>query len=84
MNGELKLRGVAAWVEVVHTQHIESGQPLLLHRGQIGSVAMTCHDGARNVEFADHHGRAFRILPLRPEPLMFFPDALDFAVAYPS
>ena len=41
MNGEIKMHDVVALLEDVRTKHFESGQPLLLHRGQIGTVVMT-------------------------------------------
>jgi hypothetical protein len=81
MNGKINMHDVVALLEDVHTQHFESGQPLLLRRGQIGTVVMTYQDGAREVEFADRDGRAFAILPLRPDPLMVLHDAPDFAAA---
>jgi hypothetical protein len=42
---------------------------------------MAFEDGAREVEFADRDGRAFAILPLRPEQLMLLHDTPDFAAA---
>ena len=81
MNGEINMHDVVALLEDMHTQHFESGQPLLLRRGQIGTVMMTYHDSAREVEFADRDGRAFAILPLRPDQLMVLHDAPDFAAA---
>jgi hypothetical protein len=81
MVGERNMHNVVALLEAVHTRHFESGQPLLLCRGQIGTVVMIFQDGAREVEFADRDGRGFAILPLRPDPLMFLHDAPDFAAA---
>jgi uncharacterized protein DUF4926 len=48
----------------------------LLRRG-IGAVVMTYADGAREVEFADRDGRAFAILPLRPDQLMVLHNTSD-------
>ena len=79
MNGEINMHNVVALLENVHAKHFESGQRLLLRRGQIGTVVMTYHDGAREVEFADRDGRAFAILPLRPDLLMALHHASDFA-----
>jgi len=42
---------------------------------------MTYPDGAREVEFAGRDGRAFAILPLRPDQLMVLHDTPDFAAA---
>ena len=81
MNGEIKMHEVVALLQDVRAKHVKSGQPLLLRRGQIGTVVMTYPDGERQVEFADHDGRAFAILPLRPDQLMVLHDTFDFAAA---
>lgn len=77
----IKLHNVVALLEHVSTKHFESGRPLLLRRGQIGTVVMIYQDGPREVEFADRDGRAFAILPLRPDQLMLLHDTPDFAAA---
>jgi hypothetical protein len=38
-------------------------------------------DGGCEVEFADREGRAYAILPIRPEKLMILQDAPDYAAA---
>lgn len=75
------MHDVVALLQNVRTQHFESRQALLLRRGQIGTVVMTYQDGACEVEFADRDGRAFAILPLRPDQLMVLHDTPDFAAA---
>jgi hypothetical protein len=52
---------------------------LVLLLGQIDTVVTVYPYGAHEVEFADRDGRAFVILPLRPEPLMVLHRAPDFA-----
>ncbi|MBI3062091.1 MAG: DUF4926 domain-containing protein [Deltaproteobacteria bacterium] len=79
--GEIKIHDVVALLQDVRTKHFDSGKALLLRRGQIGTVVMTYHDGACEVEFADRDGRAFAILPLRPDQLMILHDTPDFAAA---
>lgn len=81
MHGELQLLDVVALLEDVPARHFESGQPLLLHRGQIGTVVMTYEDGAVEVEFADRDGRAYAILPIQPNKLMVLHNAPDYAAA---
>ncbi len=82
MSGEIKMHDIVALLlQDVRTKHLQSGQALLLRRGQIGTVVMTYPDGAREVEFADRDGRAFAILPLRPDQLMVLHDTPDFAAA---
>jgi hypothetical protein len=79
--GEIKMHDVVALLQDVQTKHFESSQALVLRRGQIGTVVMTYPDGACEVEFADRDGRAFAILPLRPDQLMVLHDTPDFAAA---
>ena len=81
MTGEVKMHDLVAVMHDVETKHFVSGKPLLLRRGQIGTVVMLYGDGACEVEFADHDGRAFAILPLRPDELMVLHDTPDFAAA---
>jgi hypothetical protein len=81
MIGEIKMHDVVALMQDVRTKHFESGQPVLLRRGQIGTVVMIYQDGAYEVEFADRDGRAFALLPLRPDQLMVLHDTPDFAAA---
>jgi hypothetical protein len=81
MLGELKMHDVVALLQDAAAKHLESGRPLLLRRGQIGTVVMSYPDGAYEVEFADRDSRAFAILSLRPEQLMLLRDTPDFAAA---
>ena len=81
MTSDIKMHDVVALLQDVRTKHFESGQALLLRRGQIGTIVMTYPDGACEVEFADRDGRAFAILPLRPDQLMMLHDTPDFAAA---
>ena len=81
MIGEIKMHDVVALLQDVRTKHFESGQALPLRRGQIGTIVMTYNDGACEAEFADRDGRAFAILPLRPDQLMVLHETPDFAAA---
>jgi len=81
MIGDIKMHDVVALMQDVRTKHFESGQPVLLRRGQIGTVVMIYQDGAYEVEFADRDGRAFALIPLRPDQLMVLHDTPDFAAA---
>ena len=81
MIGKIKTYDVVALMQDVRTKHFESGKPLLLRRGQIGTVVMLYQDGSCEVEFADRDGRAFAILPLQPDQLMVLHDTPDFAAA---
>jgi len=81
MNGGVNMHDVVGLLEDKRAKHFESGQPLLLRRGQIGTVVMTYDDGACEVEFADREGRAFAMLSLRPNQFMLLRDTPDFAAA---
>jgi hypothetical protein len=81
MNVGVNMHDVVALLEDTRARHFESGQPLLLRRGQIGTVVMTYDDGACEVEFADREGRAFAMLSLRPNQFMLLRDTPDFAAA---
>ena len=81
MNGKVNMHDVVALLDDQRAKHFESGRPLLLRRGQIGTVVMTYDDGACEVEFADRDGRAFAMLALRPNQFMLLRDTPDFAAA---
>jgi hypothetical protein len=80
MNG-IRMHDSVALLEGTQTRHFESGQPLLLHRGQVGTVVMIYDDGACEVEFADRTGRAYAMLTIRPEKLMVLLDTPEQAAA---
>jgi len=78
---KVNMHDVVALLEDKSAKHFESGRPLLLRRGQIGTVVMTYDDDACEVEFADREGRAFALLSLRPNQFMLLRDTPDFAAA---
>ncbi len=75
------MHDVVALLEEVPAKDFNTARPLLLHRGQIGTVVMAYADGACEVEFADRNGRAYALLPIRPEKLMVLHDSPDYAAA---
>jgi hypothetical protein len=65
----------------VRGQHFETDRPLLLRRGQLGTVVMI-YDGMHyEVEFADAQGRTYAMLPVTADNLMRVRDTPDAAVA---
>jgi hypothetical protein len=72
---------VVALLEDKPVKRFDTGEPLLLRRGQIGIIVTTYDDGACEVEFADRDGRAFAMLPLRPNQFMLLHDTPEFAAA---
>ena len=81
MSGQLHLHDPVALLEDVPTVHFETGDPLLLRRGQIGTVVMLFDDGVCEVEFADREGRAYALLPVVPDRLMLLRDSPESAAA---
>jgi hypothetical protein len=63
------MHDIVALLEDVPTKHFDTGAPLTLRRGQIGTVVMTCDGSAFEVEFADAQGRAFAMLPIATSKL---------------
>lgn len=76
-----KLHDVVALLEDTPTKHFEHGQPLLLNRGQIGTVVMIYDGGACEVEFADQQGRTYAMLAVPAQKLMVLHDSPAAAVA---
>jgi hypothetical protein len=72
---------VVALLEETSTTHFQTNQPLLLQRGQIGTVVEVYDDGTCEVEFADPQGRTYALLTLPPEKLMVLRDTPVSAAA---
>ena len=81
MNGEINMHDVVALLEDTPAQHFESGQPLLLRRGQIGTVVMLYDGSAFEVEFADREGRTYALLTIKARQLMVLHDTPELAAA---
>jgi hypothetical protein len=75
------MHDVVALLEDTPSFQFPTNHPLLLHRGQIGTVAMVYNDGACEVEFADRHGRTYAMLTIPADKLMVLHDAPEQAVA---
>ena len=81
MPSEIKIHDVVALLQDHSTKHFESGLPLVLRRGQIGTVVLMLSQDAYEVEFADPDGRTFALLALPKDQLMLLRDTPDFAAA---
>jgi hypothetical protein len=81
MEPEIHMHDVVALLEEVPATHFETARPLLLHRGQIGTVVMTYDGTVFEVEFAGKDGRAYAILPIHASKLMILRDTPDYAAA---
>jgi len=58
------MHDLVALLQEVPTRHFDTGAPLTLRRGQIGTVVMTYDGSAFEVEFSNAEGRAFALLPI--------------------
>ena len=75
MNAEIQMHDVVALLEDLPTKHFDSGNPLLLRRGQMGTVVHLYDGSAFEVEFAGRDGRAYALLPVPREKLMVLHSA---------
>ena len=78
---DIRMHDVVALLEDVPALHFETGQPLTLRRGEVGTVVMTYDGSAVEVEFSAEDGCAYAILPIAPGKLLILRDPPDSAVA---
>jgi Domain of unknown function (DUF4926) len=81
MNNDIHLHDVVVLLEDLRTRHFETGQALMLRRGQVGTVVMIYDGNAFEVEFAGRDGRAYALLPVASEKLMPLKETPELAVA---
>jgi hypothetical protein len=81
MNTKFHLHDVVALLEDLPAKHFETDQPLLLRRGQVGTIVMTYEGNAFEVEFADPDGRTYALLPVQASRLMRLRDVPEYAMA---
>jgi len=81
MNGEIQMHDVVALLEDLPARHFETGRPLRLRLGQIGTMVMTYDGSAFEVEFSGRDGRAYAILPVPAETLMVLRDTPELVAA---
>lgn len=74
MKDQMHLHTVVALGADTRTTHFESGEALLLRRGQIGTVVLTYDDGTFEVEFAEPTGRTYAMLTLTADQLIVLHD----------
>ncbi len=81
MGCDIRMHDVVALLDEIRTSHFESGKPLLLHRGQVGTVVMTYDNATVEVEFAEPDGRTYALLPVDAAKLIVLHDTPDYAAA---
>ena len=75
MSSGPQMHDIVALLEARQVPHFESGQPLQLHRGQIGTVVMTYDDGVCEIEFSGRDGRTYAMLAIDPAKLIILHDS---------
>jgi len=75
VKSEIQMHSLVALLEDVSARHFSTGVPLVLCRGQIGTVVMLYNGSAFEVEFSDAQGRAFAMMPILAEKLMLLHEA---------
>jgi hypothetical protein len=81
MNDEIHMHNEVALLEDMRAKHFDTGQPLMLRRGQVGTIVMTYDGSAFEVEFAGRDGRAYALLPVAAEKLVLLKDTPELATA---
>lgn len=81
MGDEIRIHDLVALLEDTAIHHFETGQPLLLRRGQIGTVVMVYDGRTFEVEFAGRDGRSYALLPIERSKLMLLRNSPEYAVA---
>lgn len=66
----MDMHAIVALLDDVQTTHFETGEPVVLSRGEAGTVVMLYGDGTCEVEFADRSGRTYVLLPLPVDRLL--------------
>lgn len=81
MNTDIRLHDLVALLVDTPAKHFETDQPLLLRRGQLGTVVMIDDSEIVEVELADALGRTYASLPVPGDRLMRLRDTPHLAVA---
>jgi hypothetical protein len=81
VNVQIQMHDMVALLEDTAAKHFVTGHPIVLRRGQIGTVGMTYDDSAFEVEFSATDGRAYALLPVPAEKLLLLRDQPEFAGA---
>lgn len=75
----IRLHDPVALLADTSARHFETDMPLLLRRGQLGTIVMVYDSTLFEVEFADAAGHAYAMLPLTADKLMRLHDRPEAA-----
>lgn len=67
---KIKDLDIVALTEDIKTTHYETGQPITLYKGQVGTVVMDFNGEAFEVEFANNDGTTYAMETLTNSQLM--------------
>jgi hypothetical protein len=81
MNAQIHLHDTVALLEDVPATHFLTSEPILLRRGQVGTVIMTYDGSAFEIEFAGRDGLAYAVMPVQAQKLMVLREIPETAVA---
>jgi hypothetical protein len=81
MNNSIQMHDIVVLLEDMSAKHFETGQPMILRRGQVGAVVMTYDGSAFEVEFAGRDGRAYALLAVPTSRLMLLRDTPELVEA---
>jgi hypothetical protein len=78
---DIRMHDVVALLEDLPATHFETGRPLTLCRGEVGTVVMTYDGSTVEVEFSAEDGCAYAILPVPVGKLLILRHRSDSVVA---
>ena len=81
MNAEIQMHDVVVLMNDTPAKHFETRRPLVLRRGQVGTVVMTYDGNSFEVEFSGRDGRAYALLPIKAGNLIVMRDTPEYAAA---
>ncbi|MGE3272520.1 MAG: DUF4926 domain-containing protein [Chloroflexota bacterium] len=80
MDSHVPLHASVALLTDVAVTHFESAIPMMLQRGDSGTVVAVYENGDCEVEFADRNGRTYAMLPIPAESLLVLREVPESAV----
>jgi hypothetical protein len=66
---KLQALEIVILTETYPTKHFETGEPIILQQGQVGTIVMELGEGVFEVEFADQEGIPYTIETLSAKQL---------------
>lgn len=80
MKDELHMYDTVALFEDLPVEHFETHKPIMLRRGQVGTIVME-YGGAFEVEFCGPDGRTYALVAIPAEKLVLLKDSPEIIAA---